>query len=101
MPRLRADRKFLSTQHQLGSAWGTDHKQTLAKDFTFWSKCENRWGQGPGYRLAIRDMTDDEFEMNCEDAHKFVNNLLLSEWEKLIVQLEGMLQDQASLPVAA
>jgi hypothetical protein len=46
-------------------------------------------------------MTDDEFEMNCEDAHKFVNNLLLSEWEKLIVQLEGMLQDQASLPVAA
>ena len=44
---------------QIQSSGRETFKETLAKDIAFWSKCERRWGGGPGYRTAIRDMTDE------------------------------------------
>jgi transcriptional regulator with XRE-family HTH domain len=69
-------------------------KQTLEQDYEFWNKCEDRWGQGQGYRSAIRDMTDEQFEQNYDDAQKLVLNLMGEEWGKIVALLEGMLQEK-------
>ena len=86
-------RHIQSTGHEM-------FKQTLANDHEFWSKCERRWGGGPGYRAAIRDMTDEEFRKNLEAAHKIILGLLSAEWEKLISLMENMLREQTQAPAA-
>ena len=75
-------------------------KQTLANDHEFWAKCEERWGRGPGYRTAIRDMTDEEFTKNLEEAHRIILGLLSVEWEKLMSLMERVLQEQTKAPAA-
>ena len=76
-------------------------KQTLAKDFDFWTKCENRWGQGPGYRSDIRDMTDEEFDQEfLVEVQKLVIAMLVKEWELVVELMEGLLQEKELVPVA-
>lgn len=70
-------------------------KQTLEQDREFWANCERRWGQGPGYRDAISEMTDKRFETNYEEAHRLVIALITDEWAKTVAQLEGMLMESA------
>ncbi len=69
-------------------------KQVLEKDYEFWGRCEGRWGQGKGYRSAIRDMTDEQIEQHYDAAQKYVLNLMDEEWEQLVSLLEEMLQEK-------
>jgi transcriptional regulator with XRE-family HTH domain len=77
-------------------------KQTLAKDYAFWSKCEDRWGQGPGYRLAIRDMTDQEFDQEfLQEVKKLIVGLLDGEWSEIVKLMESLLQERDLATAAA
>ena len=69
-------------------------KQTLAKDFEFWGKCDDRWGGGPGYRTAIRDLTDEEFARDVLiDVQKVVVAMLENEWAEIVQLMEGLLHE--------
>jgi len=70
-------------------------KQVLEKDYEFWGRCEQRWGQGPGYRSDIRDMTDRQFEQDYDSAQKCMVNLMAEEWSRIILLLEEMLQQKS------
>ena len=64
-------------------------RNELESDFTFWTECEGRWGAGPGYRNAIRDMTAEQFQSSYDDAHELVKHMIAEEWGKLIALLDG------------
>lgn len=66
-------------------------KQTLAKDHAFWERCEQRWGQGKGYRQAIRDLTDQEIENSRVELERILKGLLAAEWANLVSLLNGLL----------
>lgn len=74
-------------------------KQTLAKNFAFWAQCAGRWGQGLGYRDAIRDMTDAELEGQRSELKALLCGLLVAEWRITIELLTSLLQEkQTSAP---
>jgi hypothetical protein len=76
-------------------------KQSLAKDYAFWSRCQNRWGQGPGYRSAIRDMTDEEFAQEClRDVQTQIASAIHSEWKTIIELMRASLQEKELAGVA-
>ena len=74
-------------------------KQTLAKDDEFWNNCDDRWGQGPGYRDAIRDMTDKEFEQeNLLADQSMIIGMIEAEWNDLVKLVSTLLEET---PLAA
>jgi hypothetical protein len=72
-------------------------RRELQQDRTFWQECRGRWGQGPGYREDIRDMTAEQLASNCEDAHSAVRQLVTEEWAKIVALLEEMLEEHGGL----
>lgn len=71
-------------------------KQTLAKDYGFWSKCEGRWGAGPGYRDDISLYTKQEFDRDfLQEVEKLIIGLLESEWTAIVALMENLLKEQA------
>jgi len=77
-------------------------KQTLAKDRDFWSKCVDRWGKGPGYRSAIRNMTDEEFSSEfLAEVHTLIFGLLEAEWNSIVVLMESLLHEEEPAASAA
>ena len=68
-------------------------KTDLQRDFEFWNRCDNRWGQGSGYRTAIRDYTAEQFESHYEDAHVLIKQMITGEWGNIIQLLDGMIKD--------
>lgn len=81
------------TYRRLQTAGHETFKQTLSQHREFWGRCENRWGGGPGYRVAIRDMTDEEFDDRGADSKTILNNLISEEWKKLVDLLRGTLDE--------
>lgn len=75
-------------------------KQALEQDYEFWGRCEDRWGKGQGYRTAIRDMTDKQFEASYQDSQKIVLNLMEEEWKELIAMLESLIQEKTDASLA-
>jgi hypothetical protein len=69
-------------------------RDELESDYQFWRECEERWGKGTGYRNAIRDMTDEQFQSHYDDAHEMVKHMISEEWEKIIALLDGMLKEK-------
>ena len=69
-------------------------KTDVQRDYDFWNKCDRRWGQGRGYRDAIRDYTASQFRSNYKDAHLRIKELISREWEKLVNLLNGMIRDE-------
>jgi len=68
-------------------------KQAIEQDFEYWSGCERRWGQGPGYRSDISHMTDERLHSNYEEAHRKVRKLTSEEWDKFVALLLRMLRN--------
>lgn len=68
--------------------------QFLSNDHEFWALCENRWGQGPGYRTAIKDMTDHEIRRDSLEEHTIVLRLISLEWAQIVSEIERLLQQQ-------
>jgi hypothetical protein len=69
-------------------------KTDLQRDYVFWSKCDGRWGVGPGYRDAIRDYTADQFKSHYDDAHFRIKEMIIRVWERLVGILDGIIRDE-------
>ena len=67
----------------------------------FWLECERRWGQGHGYRDAIRDMTDERFRSHHQEANRIVGSLIDQEWNAIVALLDGMLRETSVAATAA
>lgn len=89
------------TYRDLQTAGHETFKQTLAQHYEFWGRCEERWGGGPGYRVAIRDMTDEEFQAHCDDAKAILASLITDEWRKLVNLLVSILDESPSAEAVA
>ncbi|HVF70034.1 MAG TPA: helix-turn-helix domain-containing protein [Chthoniobacterales bacterium] len=72
--------------------------QTLAKHSAFWDRCDVRWGQGSGYRIAIRDLTDQELQKESTELENLLLSLLSAEWESIMTAIEGMLENTEARP---
>jgi hypothetical protein len=71
-------------------------KQTLAKDIEYWMRCEGRWGQGPGYRDAIRSYTDQEIENQRAALGELLRGLLSTEWRSIVGLMMTLLESKPS-----
>jgi transcriptional regulator with XRE-family HTH domain len=72
-------------------------KTDLQRDYEFWNRCHSRWGQGSGYRTAIRDFTEEQLrESHYEDARDKICQMIRVEWEKLVQLLDEMIRDSES-----
>jgi transcriptional regulator with XRE-family HTH domain len=88
----RADEAYLRIQ----AAGREAFIQFLSHDHEFWSRCGNRWGRGPGYRTAIRDMTESEIETQADEVEAVIQGLIAMEWSKIVAEIEALLQQHAS-----
>jgi transcriptional regulator with XRE-family HTH domain len=75
-------------------------KQALEADWEFWQRCEARWGQGPGYRTAIRDLTSDEVEQSAAEIRR-IEQLVTQEWQSIVSLLDQLLQEGQATPAPA
>jgi transcriptional regulator with XRE-family HTH domain len=97
----RVDVALDETYRRLQTAGHETFKQTLAQHYEFWGRCEGRWGGGRGYRIAIRDMTDEEIEARCDDARVILASLITEEWEKIVELLVSILDENRGAGAAA
>jgi len=92
---IRIDTALDESYRCIESSGREAFKQTLAKDYTFWHQCEERWGKGPGYRSAVRDITDDEFAKEClQDSRKVIIGLINNEWDAIATLMESLLREK-------
>jgi hypothetical protein len=97
----RVDVALDEVYNRLQTAGHETFKQTLAQHYKFWESCGGRWGGGPGYRNAIRDMTDEEIEAHCEDSKAILASLITEEWRKLVDLLLSILDENRGVEAAA
>jgi hypothetical protein len=65
----------------------------LKKDKEFWLRCEEEWGQGPGYRDRVTDRNRDWFsEPNRQRLHDFIKQMIENEWEKVLASIGRLLE---------
>lgn len=95
----RLDALIDESYRRIQSAGREAFKQTLAKHSAFWDQCEERWGQGTGYRVAIRDMTDQELQKDATELEKLLVSLLTAEWEAMVLTVESMLENTEVPPL--
>jgi transcriptional regulator with XRE-family HTH domain len=80
---------FLDVQ-QLGEAAFADQ---LKEDRQYWEQCQNRWGQGPGYKDDIRAWTREWFSNESRKArHDFVEKEIQRRWQNLMNKLSEHLE---------
>lgn len=96
----RADAAVDEAYRRVQTAGRETFKQTLEQDLEFWGDCEERWGQGKGYRHDISKKTDERFKGSYEDAHRLVRKLIVDEWSKVVSLLESMLRQTESVEAA-
>ena len=74
----------------------TRYKNALSEDFSFWSECENRWGQGGGYREDIAAYSNEWFKNETAvSIREVVIKHITSGWEEITLRL-GRLIDSVS-----
>src|SRR5206468_2115975 len=78
----------------------TAYLDQLGKDSTYWNKCSDRWGKGPGYRNDIRRWTGEWFA-DHHDRSEFVENEIQRRWGELIRNLDEQLASTGSEEEAA
>ena len=79
---------LLRNSHQMGVSIHTDDMQS---DSSFWSKCEDRWGKGPGYRNDVLDINKKWFETNRAKVDAKVEDIVGREWEQILNRLSDIL----------
>ena len=58
-----------------------------------WDKCEDRWGQGPGYRDDVRGIHQEWFEAKDAIEARFKSHVEW-EWERVLRQLSDILETE-------
>ena len=69
----------------------TIHTNDMQPDSKIWSRCEDRWGQGPGYRNDVLDYHKEWFETNRVKMDAMIQDVAEREWEQLLRRLSGIL----------
>ena len=69
----------------------TIHTNDMQPDSNFWSRCEDRWGLGPGYRNDVLDIHREWFEANRAMVDAKVQDVAEREWEQLLKRLSDIL----------
>ena len=69
----------------------TIHTNDMQPDPNFWDRCENRWGDGPGYRNDVLDIHREWFEANRAMVDAKVQDVVEREWEQLLKRLSDIL----------
>ena len=68
------------------------HVNSMKPDSVFWSQCEDRWGQGPGYRDDILSFHRKWFETRNQRNENRVQSIVEREWQGTLSRLSGILQ---------
>ncbi|WP_417385609.1 helix-turn-helix domain-containing protein [Gimesia sp.] len=59
----------------------------------YWSKCQDRWGQGSGYKIDIHNWTGEWFSNEARDErHEFIETELQRLWRESLTRLAGKLR---------
>ena len=69
----------------------TIHTYNMRPDPDIWGSCENRWGQGPGYRNDVLDINRKWFETNRTLVDDSVLDIVESEWKGILQRLSDIL----------
>ncbi len=69
----------------------TIYTNDMQPDSNFWSSCEDRWGQGPGYRNDVLDIHREWFEANRAMVDAKVQGVVERGWEQLLKRLSDIL----------
>ena len=79
-------------------------REQFKADREYWTECQAFWGQGAGYRLAVKGRTSNWFsEDERFDLHKFLESEVQRMWTGLLEQLAGQLKTakpKPGMPVA-
>jgi hypothetical protein len=69
----------------------------LRGDQRYWDQCQDRWGQGPGYKTDVRDWTAGWFsERNRSARHNFIESEIRRAWAEMLQGLEQQLELSAA-----
>jgi hypothetical protein len=70
-------------------------KEDLAKDSDFWSRADDEWGRGPGYKDRVRSIGDEWFALKeRRDYSERIKSLLDSEWSVAISSVKAILEPE-------
>jgi transcriptional regulator with XRE-family HTH domain/GTPase SAR1 family protein len=59
--------------------------EQLRDDDQYWHRCRNRWGAGQGYKMEIRQWTDDWFsEERRAERRRFIESELQRRWAEVV-----------------
>ena len=70
----------------------TFHTGTLQPASDLWQRCEARWGEGTGYRDAVRGYHKEWFERESERIEERFKNLVQGEWRRTLERLTSILE---------
>jgi len=77
-------RNFVERARTIGEETFRSH---LVDDATFWEKCEDRWGQGVGYREDVAEMVEEWFELKeRENLHSSAERRIRSAWSENVIE---------------
>ena len=79
---------LLASSRQMGA---TIHTNDMQPTSALWQRCDNRWGQGPGYRSDVMRFHEEWFEEHRPSLEPKVQNLVEREWERLLNRMAELL----------
>ena len=79
---------LLTSSRQMGATIHTNDMQT---DAAFWARCEDRWGQGPGYKSDVRQFHEEWFDANRPSLEPKVRSLVEREWDRILNRVSTLL----------
>ena len=79
---------LLGSSRQMGA---TIHTNDMQPDSDFWTRCENRWGQGPGYRSDVTLFHEEWFEANRPSLEPKVRSLVERGWDRILNRMSTLL----------
>lgn len=90
--REQLDREYSAFYQNVQALGETAFAEELGEDLDYWSECQNRWGQGDGYKNDIRSWTSSWFSgERYEHRHEFVEQETSARWSEMIDELIGQL----------
>jgi transcriptional regulator with XRE-family HTH domain len=85
-----ADEMFQHLQVAGSSAF----EQPLSDDVEFWKACEDRWGQGGGYRDDIASKSDHWFENEtAQNERRVIVQLIVDGWTGLVFRMRQLINE--------
>lgn len=88
--------KAMSDFYQWSQTLGESaFESQLKADFQYWSECQNRWGQGSGYRDDIKNWTRNWFtEEARKERQTFIETEIQKRWNELLSNLNAQISSK-------